>query len=293
MNEIMEGVFKPKIKEICSFDEALEILAFGYYPVDDENLLDENRVKHEHFYYGLDYKNVKTNWGMREFCLGYSKNKDKYYINFPKYRYCIEAEELDDYRKLQKSLAILKKIISYKSSEIIVSYFNPDKFEEIEVDISDVRNVTTKTVWNDVFNKYINEVYGNLYGEEEELTIKFKTKYILSYYNKKVEMENDNRIDIQVPLDKNSNSVINDSIYTTPEIQLINAFIGNPGNIPLLSQRGEKNIDEVKNRLIKLNNKLGLIAKLTDNRINGILSVIKSPEAKKAGTIPTPGNDSF
>ncbi len=46
----MEDIFAPREAEFCNFREALEFLAFGWIPVDDEKLLDAPRRRFFDFF---------------------------------------------------------------------------------------------------------------------------------------------------------------------------------------------------------------------------------------------------
>ena len=84
-----------------------------------------------------------------------------------------------------------------------------------------------------------------------------------------------------------SNKAIDDTAYTTPEIQIINALIANPEYLKKINTRGMKGKEDAQEIVKEVIKKLKLNVEFTPTHIAEILSVVKSPEAKKSGANPT------
>lgn len=98
----MDDIFAPYLKEYCNLIEALEYLAFGWEPVDDENLLDEPRRRFtQYFSINVDYNNIRK----KE-----NNTSPTYYIE--KYRAYVDIETINYCRAMQKAIAKLKRLLN-------------------------------------------------------------------------------------------------------------------------------------------------------------------------------------
>ncbi len=278
MNEISESMFKPTKKEICSYDEALEILAFGWYPVDDENLLDHIRRRYPNFYYGYDYNNIKESCKLKGDYIGYSKHTGKYYINYDRGYHRIETEEeLNYYRKLQKAMAKLNFLI--RNKEISISgyaihrpypwedvFWGKDRLDSLEVFKSfkyghyDYDYDTT----GKEYSRLTNVITSDVEETEYDIYFEFKTDEIMRYYKP-----------LQEDVIKGETKFANH--YSTPYLDIINEMIAE-GRISKENQRTTK---ELKYEIIEKGKQHKV--KITETLAGKIATVMRMPESQIGG----------
>ena len=266
-----EDIFAPKIKEECSFYEALELLAFDYYPVDDENLLNVKRIRYPHFFYDVNYNDI---------------NEDLEYVGYYRFKvgtstYIVDEEELFYYQSLQKAFSFLNRLILLGKVSVrgyIHSMGGEDiPFPDGWTDIKQVRFYTSSA--SGVYYRTMALINPNkLY--DSSISLSFSTLEIQKYA--KIARE---KIEQSKSYCKNNSlNKINDTSidargrgYSTPYLDIINEMIAE-GRI---SKEDQRTIKELASEIIEKGKQHNIV--ITKTLAGNMATIMRTPESQLGG----------